>query len=393
MVALCMIVVALLPVTLASADQRTVMFFPLYASETGNNLMWLSEGVPLAISRQLRGLGLKIVDRSKRQQIIVDMDLPPIAHLSYGSMILVGQQAGAELVVCGEFSGNEASLAISLKILDVQSLKFSDTINANGSVLALPQMENDLAWLVLMHSGVQTNISRDDFSGRMRKIANSEYAAFIQGLNATGRSERIRLLKKAVASTESFPEAHFELGKLYFQQEDWDGALAQLARSTPEMGKDLEYDFIRGTCLIQKGLSAEALEVLSPILNAARSYQVLNNIGVAYLRMGEISAALSAFMEAIHISPADTMIAANLAITRHLEGNNGGARTLLEDVLVKRPNNAILQFLLSVVLKELGLESESALAMERARELGLNVNKMYRQEPRTWTMVFTTMER
>ena len=368
-----------------------ILFFPLDPPPTAGTLSWLSEGITLSISGQLSASGIRVVTRKERFQLVENLDLPPDAHLSHGSMIRVAQSGKADLVIFGGFFGSERNLKVAIRILDIKNLKLSGEITANGPLSAMPQMENELAWLICSNTGLQKGVTREDFSRRMRKIPNAAYASFIQSFNASGKNNQIRLLQKAVEGFREFPEAHFQLGTLYFQKGDWSNALLHLSQSARE--EDMEYEFMRGTCYVQRGQPAQAIQSLSLVLSASRSFRALNNIGVAYLRNGDIAQALNAFMEARNLARSDITATMNLGIAWHLQGNNVAAASALEGAAKAHPKNGMLQFLLGLVLNRSGEANKGAAAMARAEELGLNIDKLQLEDPKTWCLVHTTWER
>jgi Flp pilus assembly protein TadD len=368
-----------------------ILFFPLDPPPAAMTLSWLSEGITLSISRQLSDSGIKVVARNERFQLVENLDLPPDAHLSHGSMIRVAQDGKADLIILGEFSGSERNLKVAIRILDVKNLKLSGEITANGPLSALPQMENELAWLIFSNTGLQKGITRENFSRRTRKIPNAAYASFIQSFKASGKNNQIRLLQEAVEGFREFPEAHFQLGTLYFQKGDWSNALIHLSQSAGE--ESMEYEFMRGTCYVQRGQPVQAIQSLSLVLSSSRSFRVLNNIGVAYLRNGDIAQALNVFAEARNLARSDITATMNLGIAWHLQGNDASAASALEGEAKAHPKNGMLQFLLGLVLNGMGEGDKAAAATARAKDLGLNIDKLQLEDPKTWCLVHTTWER
>jgi len=181
-----------------------ILFFPLNPPPTAMSLSWLSEGISLSISGQLRAPGIKVVARNERFQLVENLDLPPDAHLSHGSMIRVAQAAKADLIILGEFSGSERNLRVALRILDVKNLKLGGEISANGPISAMPQMENELAWLILGNTGLQKGITREDFSRRMRRIPSAAYAPFIQVLMQAAEIIRSDCCKRLLKDLKNF---------------------------------------------------------------------------------------------------------------------------------------------------------------------------------------------
>jgi len=187
-----------------AADPTKIIIFPLDADPGEEMLGWLSEGIVMSLGEQLKSRSLNVLSRNERIQIVESIDLPPDGRLSRGSMIRVAQKAGADLLVMGKFSGMERNLKIALRVLDLKTLKLSGEITANGPISALPQMENELAWLILSNVGLERSGTRERFQQRMRKIPNPAYAFFIQSFDTSNQSNQVDLLKKAVESYRDF---------------------------------------------------------------------------------------------------------------------------------------------------------------------------------------------
>jgi Flp pilus assembly protein TadD len=373
-------------------DQVKIIIFPLDAPSNAGVLSWLSEGIAVSVSEQLRGHNLEVVNRSERVRLIEDLDLPPGANLSRGSMIRAAQQAGADLAVLGAFSGTERNLKVSVRVLDIKGLRLSGEMIANGPLSAMPQMENELAWLILTNMGLENADTRKSFQSRMRKVPNPAFAFYIMNYGVTNKNEQIKLLTKAIELYRHFPEAQFQLGRLFFQKGDCDGALQHLALADGEGSFRTERDFLQGTCYVQANQFPQAIQIYSHLLSDSRSYEVLNNLAVAYVRKGENGPALNYLLEAKNLAHADTTISLNLAIVRHLQGNDAAARTVVEDAIKTRAQNGMLHFLLGILLKAQGEDEKAQSAMGNAKSLGINVDKLQSQDPKEWSRLFSNWE-
>jgi len=370
-----------------------IILFPLDAASPANNMAWLSEGIPFSLSYQLSGPGVQVVDREERLRLVESLDLPPDAHLSHGSVIRVAQEGKADLIILGSFSGTDRNLRVTARILDVKDLKLSGEITVKGPLAAVAQMENELGWLILNNTGLQKGMSRADFSRRQRKIPNVAYSAFIKSFSA-GRNEQFRLLNTAVEGFKEFPEAHFQLGRLYFQKGDCNNALRQLSMSArDDDARSPENEFIRGTCLVQQDQPTQAIQSLSKVLASSRSFRLLNNIGVAHLRKGDTAQALNAFTEARNIARSDVSVTVNMAIARHLKGEDVTARNILEEAVRSHPKNGMLHFLSGFILKKLGEHDLASAAFAKAKGFGMNTDKLQLEDPRTWCLVHTIWEK
>jgi Flp pilus assembly protein TadD/TolB-like protein len=380
-----------LPAAVA-ADQPSVMVFPLESRSDDAVLSWLGEGIAESLTNQLKGAQVRPLERRERIRVIESLDLPPGARLSRGSMIRVAQRAEADLVVLGTYSGTENSLRIGVQVLNIKALKLSGEMVANGPLSALPQMENELAWLILRNNGFEKSSARDKFQERIRKIPNAAYSLYIQSLGVSGEASQIALLLRALQSYRDFPEAQFRLAQIYFRNGDCGGALPRLELARREPGNQVEFEFMRGTCLLLADQYDLAAQAFLQIFQVSRPFEALNNIGVVYLRDGELPSALNALLEAKSTSRTDPTVLLNLSITRHLQGNDSAARTVLEEACKANPKTGILYFMLGFVLKAQGENEKAAAQMAKARSLGVDVSKLQAGDPKMWARVFLNVQ-
>jgi tetratricopeptide (TPR) repeat protein len=389
--ALAVFIALLSPAAILNAEQLTAIVFPFDGPSKDSANSWLSEGIAISISAQLDSRELKAVDRSERIRLVESLDLPPGARLSRGSMIRAAERAVVDLVIMGAYSGTDRNMRVSVRVLDVRALKLSGEMVANGPVSALPQMENELAWLVLQNNGLEKNSSRQKFQERTRKVPNTAYSYYVQSLTAPAESEQLRFLLKAIEAFRDFPEAQFRLGSFYFRKGDCGSAIPHLLLGRSDPITQEEDDFMRGTCYLLADQTIQAIQTLWR-LQSSRSYEALNNLGVAYLRKGDTALAQTSLMDAKNLSRTDATVSLNLGLARHLQGNDAAARPVLEDAARLHPKNGMLQFLLGIVLKGLGESDKASAATAKARSLGVNADKLQSEDPRSWSRLLSSFE-
>jgi tetratricopeptide (TPR) repeat protein len=379
------------PANLAS-EPLFIIVFPLDGPETSSALQWLGEGIAMSVSEQLSGGEVKSMGRNERVTLVENLDLPPGARLSRGSMIRVAQRAGSDLVIMGAYSGSEQNLKVSARVLNVKSLKLSGEMVVNGPLSALPQMENELAWLILTNNGIAGSISREKFQERTRKVSNLAYAYYIRSFDASNESDQLRLLMRAVESYRDFPEAQYRLGRIYFRKGDCSRAIPHLVLGQRGTTSRPEGDFMKGTCYLKSDLPDQAIQAFESLLRVSRPFEALNNIGVAYLRKGDTVPAVDALLEARNLARTDPTVSLNLAIARHLQGNYPAARAILEEACKSHPQNGMLQFMTGIVLKTQGESEKAAIATGKAKNLGINVEKLAIESPSKWSHVLSDLE-
>lgn len=366
-----------------ASNAEKVVVFPLDADHGIETLDWLSEGIALSLAGQLKAGKVKIVSRKELIQTIENADLPPGARLSRASMIRVAQKAGADLLVMGKVSGVERNLKIAIRVLDLKSMKLSGEIAANGPLSAMPQMENELAWLILSNLGLESSGGREIFQQRMRKIPNTAYAYFIGSLESANQKDQIQLLSKAVGAHRHFPEAQFRLAQLLFAQKDCISALPHLALAEDS----IEKEFMKGTCLCLKDSPEQGIQSLSTVLSISRSLEVLNNTGLAYLRKGDTQSAFGLLSEARIMARTDSTVSMNLAIAHLIQGSYSEAQNLLAEGIRSHPRNGMMHFLSGILMKKQGENDRAEEAMGKAKSMGINIGRLMALAPAEWTLM------
>jgi len=380
-----LIVVALGIFCCSAAGARTFLFFPFDEAFSEGALDWVGEGMAESLTGQLAALGIGAVGRDARLDLVERNDLPPSARLSRGTMIRVAQSSGADMLVLGRCGGTERDLQISLRILDVASLKLGGRITAGGPVAMLPQLENELVWRILVHTGLDAGFTRESVAARTRKVPNPAWAGYIRSFYAPSEKEQARLLGEAIDGNADFPAAHFQLGRLYYQNRQWPQAVAHLLKATGDGLPRWRRDFWLGNSFLQSGRLQEAIRMLAPGAFLLQHPPALNNLGVTCLRIGEDTAAAYAFAFAHAHSPGDPTIGANLALVRGIRGDSGGALAALDAAIPDYPESGMLHFIRGFLLRASGDAGRAADAFERARALGVSLERLESSDPRSWT--------
>jgi tetratricopeptide (TPR) repeat protein len=367
-----------------AAIPMRMLFFPLTGLSRNSSTSWIGEGVSLSLSEQLNGTGLGVISRDERIDLLERNDLPPNADLSRGSMILIAQRASADYIVMGSYQGNEQHLKLSVWALNIKTLALSREMTTSGPLAALPQMENELAWMILSNMSLDKSRSREKFRERSRRESNLAYAYYIQSLETSNEKDQIQLLEKALQAYSTFPNAYFQLGRLYYQNREYANAIPHLLLSANDSNNRIASLFYIGNCYLQEEKNALALQTFSRALAISRRSDILNNLAVARFRSGDIFSAIQSLVEAKAMAPNDSTIALNLAILRHITGNNNAAIDLLEGSLATHQESGMLYFMLGFTLKAIGEKDRAAHAMSKARDLGIQVDSLQRENPQTW---------
>ncbi len=369
-----------------------ILVLPLDNLSKAASLQWLSEGLALEFSEQLPVPGLDVVGRSQAAPMVEALDLPPNAPLSRASMIRVAQGCAADYLITGSYSGSADKLQVSVRILDMKSMKLGPGIMASGPLAALPQMENQIAWDVLSRLGMSGTIARDQLAKRTRIIPNEAFSLYIRSFSVPDEDEKAKMLERAVEAYENFPDAQYPLGRYYFQEEDCAKTLRALSIAGTRQQFHLHSEFMMGTCYLKQDAISDAIQAYSRLLSLVRSHEVFNNLAVAYLRKGDYPQAIQNLLDARNLSPDNLTIELNLALSRHLDGNHTAAREILEQSIKTHPNNGMLRYLLSLVLSDLLDVRGAEATLQQAKNLGADPQKLQSQELKSWARIFSSWQ-
>jgi len=376
-----------------SADQNVeIVLFPLEDRTEDMELAWLAEGLAHSLSRQVAEAGVTPLEREGIVRLARTLGLPGKLPLSRAAMIEIGRRAAAEYLVWGSYSGTAEDLRIQLRVLDLGSLKAGGDIAGNGPILALRHIENELSWLILDSVGLNRGLGRAEFAKIIRKIPNEPFALYIKSLALTDRMERAELLLEAVGMYAGFLEAHAELGRYFAGIERCGDALGHLDLVIQAKPAHLEALFLRGNCQLAEKKIPDSILSFTRLVSLRPHAGAFNNLGIAHLWAGNHSLALDYMRLAWDDNGRDHIISINLCIIGYLADNANVTLELLENALGFHPDVAMLHYLRSLVLSDIGRPEEAAGAREESGRLGLDLVSVGSQHPKSWLKVFRAFE-
>ena len=373
---------------MTAAEPVTYLVFPPENRSKIADAAWIGEALAFSIATQLQTPGIDAVELELRNQLLESSGLPLNATLSRASMILVAQLAGADRLVFGAYSGTLQDMQVTLQVLDLKTMKLSGNIQASGPANVLPALENELSWQVLTQSGLNSIYSREEFRNKARMIPNTSYTLYVRSRAQTDKEEQIKLLVKAISSYGDFPDALFRLGRLYYEKGDCQSAMTRLKSAAAAQPFFSEAQFMLGNCYLRQNAPVEAIQSYSAIPPFGQPVEVLNNLGVAYLRKGDYPQAGQTLEQAMALAKTDPIVVLNLAILWHVQGDSERASSLLEESLRSGPNQGLLYHLQGLIFASQGRTEQSTIALAEAHRLGIETGRLKTDDLRTLTQLF-----
>ncbi|MDH4234168.1 MAG: tetratricopeptide repeat protein, partial [Gallionella sp.] len=155
-------------------------------------------------------------------------------------------------------------------------------------------------------------------------------------------------------------------------------AAISVAESGPEplvsSGADSEQQL--ASALLAQGKWPEAERLYRNILARSHSSRALNDLGVLYLKKGDVRRALDYFNQAINTTPVDTSALFNRALALSRSGRSLEALEAYRTLLARQPGHFEGQYNLAIQLIKQGDKTAGAAALEAAARLASGERKV-----------------
>lgn len=370
-------VVATMPVVARAADRIIVMPFENRSAQGSFN--WVRESFSITLAEGLEVPGITIITPAERDLAFERLRLSPGDLLTRASMIRVGEEAQANLVLIGEFDigGERDDVTISIRARLVETtagrLVANRVFNFSGPLANLQQMMGELAWNVIYLRDPAIPHTREQFVERMTMAPPLAYQSYLKGIQTLDQKLRESFLRRAILEYESagrtghYGAAIYELALQTYRQGNDAEALRlfrQLDRSDSRYEQGL---FHLGLAAFRTNDFGQMVEALTALAQTRPVIEVLNNLALGHLGKGETAAALVHLQRAVAHSPSDPVYLFNYAYALWRGGQLAEAVPHLRTLAGQSPKDGEVLYLLARSLQATGAESEAARYDNEAR--------------------------
>jgi tetratricopeptide (TPR) repeat protein len=348
---------------------------------------WICDSFAILIGDVLDAHGVNIVNVDKRNLAFEKMRLSPSDLLTRAAMIRVAGAAQANLALVGEFDIGESkeavTISITARLIETREgrLVGAKTFNYSGSLSDLQEWQGRLAWNIVYERNLAPPYSKEQMIRRAKQVPPPAYESFVKGVQTRDLKLRESFLLRAIQECETsgragyFPQAIYELGLLYYRQDDF----AESAKLLKRLGTDdpiyAESLFYLGLAAYKAGDANESSSAFERLIELAPSAEAVNNAGAALLAKGENEKALQLLRRALGYSPNDTLYRFNIGYAQWRARNFAEAVQQLRAVTQADPRDGEAQFLLAKALEASGLQTEAARADNEAKRYLSNYAK------------------
>ncbi len=355
---------------------------------TSPRLDWIGEGLEELTIQWLSNAGQSVYSHDGRLNEMDRAGLPSNAKLSRATMLHVAQELDADFILFGNFSSDGKTLSISARVLRVNPIALLPVVQESGPLESLIDLQSKVIWRLLGSNNHNYYLSYSEFTRRQRPLRLDAFEEYIRGLLANDDETRLRDLKEAARLEPEWPEPAFALGEAYYTRNDCVAALPWFSRVPVTHQRSVEAIFATGVCRLKLGQPDKAEQVFLSLqeglqhnsVSGADLPEILNNLALAQLRLGNLPAALTALGRARDIDPDEDDYPFNLGLVSIQENEFATASTHFSDAVQREPDNAEDYAFLIYSLEKCGkkpeAEQQRILATEAFGEKGLPALKL-----------------
>ena len=353
----------------AQAQLQTVVVLPFANQSKNAGLHWISESFPELLEDRLKWPNLNVLGREERLLAFDRIGIPYSNSLSKASLIKIGQELDADILVIGSFDSDGTQIKVMMSVLDLRKSVLKARVEEAAPLDQFQAASGRLAWKLLAQLDSTFPLSLNAFLEKFPAIPNVAFENYVRGLIESDHAKQIHFFRQADKEHPNYSKAIYQLGRLYHQEKDYPTSTLWLQRLLKLEGDMPEANFLIGlNYLYLKNYDKAASEFdrLSQVIPAGEIY---TNLGITLSLKGLKEPAREAFSRAIAVDPTETDYAFNLAYHQWKTGDFAGALKNLTAFVERNESDAEIQYLLSKCYRALGKVDESASALARAQEL------------------------
>ena len=327
---------------------ETVLVLPFFNQSNSTNLDWIGESIAETLRESLSAQGVLALDREERLEAFRRLSLRSNAVLTRASIIKAGESLDASEVIFGHYeltpaapdshSASGGTLHMTARILNLKRLRQGPEFNESGALEDLAGLEARLCWQALEILAPKRAPSEDDFLHARPRVRLDALESYIRGLLAANPEQRNRFFMQAARLDAGYSQPCFQLGKSYWQKNDYRAAAGWLEHVNRTDPRYLEAQFFLGLCKYHTGDYAAAGKCFETVAASVPLNEVYNDLGAAQLR-GNLTAAIESFRKALEGDSADPDYHFNLGYALWKAGRFPEAAGSFRAVLERNPND------------------------------------------------------
>jgi tetratricopeptide (TPR) repeat protein len=359
----------LLSVGPSLAQLHTVVVLPFANQSKDAGLHWMGESFAEVLEERLKWPKLNVLGRDERLLAFDRIGIPYSSSLSQASLIKIGQELDADILVLGTFDSAGTQLKATTSILDLRKNVLKARLEEKVPLDRFQEACGRLAWKILAQLDSMFPVSLNVFLEKFPVIPNVALENYIRGLIESDRAKQIRFFRQADKEYPNYSKAIYQVGRLYHQERDYATSTLWLQRLLKLEGDMPEATFLIGLNHLYLKNYDKAVSEFDRLSRVVPSSKIYTNLAIALSLKGSKEAATEAFEKAIAGDPSEGDYDFNLGYHQWKTGDFSGALKRLTEVIERNDSDAEVQYLLSKCYRAMGRIEESMAALTLAQEL------------------------
>jgi tetratricopeptide (TPR) repeat protein len=347
----------------ARAQAATYLALPFFNISKNPSLDWMGESFAESVREALSSEGLIALDRDERVQAYSRLSLRPYSLLTKASVVKIGEELDAELVIFGQYdvapvpgagSPSRGSLQITARVLDLKHVKQGPEFHEVGALEDLAGLQEHLAWQILRYLKPSSAPSEAEFVQRHPAVRVDAVENYTRGLLATNADDKHRFFTQAAHLDAHYSLPDFQLGRLLWSKKEYASAADWFRKVPPGDVHFHEATFFLGLCRYNTGDLSGAQAAFQIVAGVVPLSEVYNDLGAAQSRANNVSAAVDNFRKALEGDSTDPLYQFNLGYALWRTGSFAAAAERFHTVLDHDPDDAVAALLLDRCAKQAG---------------------------------------
>ncbi len=366
-------------ITGLAAGTDTIVTMPFENLSGRAEYNWVGESFAANLADLLDKPGLVAIRPDERNVAYKQEGLPPTAILTRATMIKIAERAGANLVIMGTYrvagEGRESTISITARVVNINEGRLvGNEFNRGGPLIDLQKLQGEMAYEILYQHNPALPYSRDQIITQASLAPIGAFENYIKGTLTRDRDARIEFLERAIKefsdkTSRPYTPAIFEVGRLRFEEGDYEQAAQQLSQLDDKSPRYDEAQFYLGVAQDALNHTDKSLEILQTLSKTLPLYEVYNNIGVLMLKKKQYEEAVNHLKPAAEVAPRDTDTLFNLGYAHYLAKDYKNAVETLKNEIERRPSDGESYYILSKALAASNDQAGASAATDQAKKL------------------------
>ncbi len=361
-----------------SPSSATLVVFPFENRSGAPGLQWISESFPEVLSERMSMPWLYTVPRSDRAYAFERAGVPGNVSLSRATLFRIAEQMDVDYAVLGSFTFDGETFAARAQLLDLKRLHLLPAQVESGPLVSILKVQGSLSWDLLRQIRPSLEISKENFLAQAPAIRLDAFENYIRGVLASTHEQKVRYFSEAIRRNPTYSRAILELGKTYFDAENYQQAADWFARIPATDQRAREANFYLGLSAYHLKQNDRAESAFRFVESQFPLPEISNNLGVVEYLGGD-PAALGDFRKATEADPQDPDYHFNLALALARASDSAGAVRQLRDLLKLNPSDDEARALLAT-LTDMPNTGAAAAALPKPRLRQINSRTARRRQ-------------